>query len=156
NVTCAARAATDQASWVADTARAFVAPGVITRFSLTFRRVNFILASGNFLDNVAALAAGPTASYALMADGHVKQWGLSGLPASATTSPQTVPGATLFAQIAAGGEGLPSPHPFACGRTPTGGVSCWGDAGGGRVLGPIVAAGGVSATPVPIPLPLGA
>jgi len=145
NVACSAVTSSTVANWVADPATAVLVSGVVTQVALTFRRNNPVTVSANFLDNVAELAVGVSASYARMADGTVKEWGNAG-DGQFSLVPIPVPGLTSAVQIAAGDL-------FACARRTDGSVACWGAAGPFGVLGPGAPLGSVSATPVTVPLP---
>jgi len=126
--------------WIADTATATLAPGIVTTVSMTFRRNNPVTASVNFLDNVADVIVGFSSTYALMADGTVKQWGRNGGVDRLT--PTTVAGLSGITSVSAGQD-------FACALRNDGAVLCWGTNTNG-VLGTAVAVGTTSATPVQI------
>src|SRR5260221_183260 len=78
NVACSSVTSTTVAQWIADPATTTLQPGLVTNVDLVFRRNNTVTATGNFLENVSQIAVGDFATYSLMGDGSVKQWGDSG------------------------------------------------------------------------------
>jgi alpha-tubulin suppressor-like RCC1 family protein len=145
NVACSAVTSSTVANWIADPTTAPLMSGVVTQVALTFRRNNPVTVSANFLDNIAELAVGVSASYARMSDGTVKEWGNAG-DGLFSQVPAPVPGLTNVVQIAAGDD-------FACARKTDGTVACWGASGPFGKLGPNVALNGATGTPVLVPLP---
>jgi hypothetical protein len=133
--------------WISDAETVLLAPGVVTALSLTFRPNNPVTVDANFLDNVAAVAVG-RASYALMGEGTVKEWGNSGDRFSEV--PAEVPGLADVVQVA---PGPGAAFGYACARRSDGSVACWGSSGPDQRLGPNAPANFVVSTPVEVPLP---
>jgi alpha-tubulin suppressor-like RCC1 family protein len=141
NVACASIGST-QPIYTADPATAAVHAGVVTTVALTFRPVNPVTASANFVADVTGLAAGGVSTLALTT-GTTLAWGEA--VNFGTAIPTTVPGSVnTFTTVAAGGQ-------FACGIRADGTVWCWGNSFNGEV-GPGVGVGNSSSVPVQVPL----
>jgi alpha-tubulin suppressor-like RCC1 family protein len=117
-------AGTAQANWIADPINLRLQEGVVSSAPLTFRRVNTVTASANFVDNVKSIVAGGQSTYAVMTDGTVKYWGrLDGTtgPNPATTTVALPVAITGVASVSAAQFGG-----FACAIKTDGTVWCWG------------------------------
>ncbi|HEX3904710.1 MAG TPA: hypothetical protein VH853_17880 [Polyangia bacterium] len=129
-------------TWAADPLSTTVRAGVPAMLMLTFRPVGAESASVNFVSNLTGIAAGGYNTYALT-DGAPYAWGVFTGPSSSTFSGITAPTA-----IASG------PY-HSCAVKPDGTVWCWGYNYYGGV-GPNIAVGSVTFTPVQVPLPFSA
>ena len=126
----------DKADPVAATIRA----GVVTALAFTFRPLDVVSASANFVPNVVGLAGGGFESFALTDTG-LDAWGELG-----STVPVAVVGLSAVSAAASGNS-----HACAI-RASDQTVWCWGSNSFGQI-GPAVAMGGFSSTPVQVALP---
>jgi Regulator of chromosome condensation (RCC1) repeat len=131
------------ATWVADPTTSVLKTGVISKLTLSFRKVNSTTATANFVDNIAGITAGHFATYLMMADGGLRAAGIS--PFASTKEFANV--APTFGNIAeiAGGE------LHVCFRKKDGTVWCAGSNSNGQV-GPGISIGTSTNTPVQVPL----
>lgn len=124
-------AGTASPAWVSDTATATLTLGMPATIGLTFHQNNNVTVSANFNKSVASIAVGQRATYAVMADGTVKAWGITGAGVGTLNLPTDFPGATGVAEVTVSDS-------FACLRTTAGAVQCWG-----------ILPGAASSTPTP-------
>jgi alpha-tubulin suppressor-like RCC1 family protein len=141
NLACGSVTANSVPSWISDPATVMLAPGSVVTVPMTFRQNNPVTIGADFVPNVVEVSVGSHGTYARLADGTVYQWGLI-----ATNSEMHVPtpvaSLTNTAQVVGG-------FLSACARKTDGSIWCWGNDEGGQ-LGPGVAAGATSLTPVQV------
>jgi alpha-tubulin suppressor-like RCC1 family protein len=137
---CGSVGATTAAAWTADPVAATVQPGQATKIALTFRPNNPVSVSANFLPNIKGIAAGGY-NTVLLTDQVPSVWGY----AAFNNVPAALPGGlTGITAVAAG-------YQHACGIRNDGTVWCWGWNIYGAV-GPNVAVGSLTTSPVQVPL----
>lgn len=110
--------------YLADTASASIAAGVVTTLALTFRKNNPVTAIANFVGNVQAISAQYGSTYAVI-DGVVYAWGHNWATGADVLLPTAVPGLTGVVDLSQGsGSGTP------CAIKSDGSTWCWGDNSG--------------------------
>jgi Regulator of chromosome condensation (RCC1) repeat len=142
NVACSSVTSSTVANWLSDQVTAILSVGNVAVVPMNFRSNSPVTVKANFEASVAEVYTSVYASYARMSDGTVMQWGATG--AANNVTPIAVPSLTNVVSIAGG-------QSFACAAKTDGTVWCWGYNWPGGNLGPNVAAGSSTQTPVQIP-----
>src|SRR4029079_14978807 len=106
-------------AWIAEPVSAVLVTGASVTVPITSHVNTAGTVSANFIKNVTSLSTGSHSTYAVMADGTVKTWGITGAGLGTVLAPTDLPGASSWAEVSVPGS-------FACLRTPAGAVSCWG------------------------------
>ena len=139
NVACAS-VGSNQPTYQADPVLVTIMGGATITVTMNVRPINPVVTNINFVPNVVSVAAGEMSTF-ITTSGAPQQWGWQ---ATNNPLPSAVPGLADAVQISAG-------YYHACALRADGSVWCWGSNGNGQ-LGPNVALGAFSSTPVQVPL----
>ena len=139
--------ATALPSWQAPALSTNITLGATSKVKLNFFANDPATVDANFIKNLAELSMGQYETYARFQDNTVWQWGA---PSGVLNNVSTVAKPFSLANVAKVVVGFN----YACAMLTTGTVSCWGSNTMGQ-LGPGVAIGASTSTPVNVPLPGG-